>query len=152
MAKPPVPSTKPVYLFPPETCMVCYHEAHGPIGTPCQHNDDYWQDPAVGGDPNNEPRICGCTEYVDREMQGRIEVVTEDKKVRAPFTPEQVENLRARQRAPLHKYTCIAHPFAALEPGLDGMRCPVPGCGYLHSWVHKHDAESRWWEGIDIRP
>lgn len=154
MAKPPVPPTKPyVSLFPDEFCFNCFHEGHPPFGNPCQHNDDEWLDPAVGGDPSNPPRICGCREFVDREMQGRIEVLDEKNKARAPFNPQQIENLRARQQVHnLHQYTCIAHSNRALDPGIDGMACPVLGCGYVQPWVHKVDAESRWWEGIDIRP
>lgn len=142
MAKPPVPMTKPVYLFPPDFCMVCYHEEHGPYGNACQHNDDAWQDPMVGGDPSNPPRICGCTEYVSRETQGNILVVTEDKKAYAPFAPEQINALRARQRAVnLHPYTCIAHSERSLDPGIDGLACPVPGCGYIQRWCLKVDVD-----------
>jgi hypothetical protein len=129
----------------------CFHGDHQ--GDICHANDEYWLDPVVGGDPNNEPRECGCLFYVDQEMRGRIEVVTEDHKARAPFTPAQVANIRERQSLTLlHPYTCIAHSTYALSPGLDGLRCPVAGCGFLQDWVHKEDIESRWWVGIDNRP
>ena len=76
MARPPVPNTKPyVSLFPPNTCVVCWHPDHNEVL--CHHNDDEWLDPMVGGDPTNEPRECGCDEYVNQEMRGRIEVVVE---------------------------------------------------------------------------
>jgi len=133
-------------LLAPNTCVDCFHpEHHGP----CPANDEYWLDPVVGGDPTNEPRPCGCREYINEEMRGRIEVVMESQKARAPFNPQQIDNLRARQKAPLHEYTCLSHSNAALVPGIDGMACPLPGCGYVQRWVHKQDAESRWWEGID---
>ena len=131
MAKPPVPNVKPVRLLPPDICVNCWHPGHA--GKACDHNDDYWLDPMVGGDPNNEPRECGCTEFVDQAMRGRIRVVTEDKKVRPPFTPEQINKLRSDR---VYDYTCIAHEDSVLVPGIDGMRCPLLGCGYLQAWVH----------------
>lgn len=151
MAKPPVPNTKPIVsLFPPKTCVVCYHASHGPYGRPCHANDDAWTDPMVGGDPNAEPRECGCREYADKETAGRFPVVIESLKAYAPFTPEQVENLRERQLAGLHEYTCIAHSTSPLWPGSDGLVCPILGCGFKQKGVLKEDVQSQWWkQGID---
>lgn len=129
MAKPPVPNTKPwATLFPPDYCSVCFDPPH-PTET-CQQDDEAWRDPVLGGDPSNPPRICGCTEY---------RALVRD--AFAPFTPEQVERLRKRQAHPdLHPYTCAAHGGrGVLEPGMDGMVCPVPGCGYRQTWVHAVD-------------
>jgi hypothetical protein len=150
MAKPPVPNVKPVSLFPYEVCHDCWHPVHP--DKVCQHNDDEWLDPRVGGNPNNTPRECGCKFSIGDEEMNHIAVITEDRKSRAPWTPEQVATLKDRQKTPLHAYTCIAHSTVAMEPGWDGWVCAVPGCGYVQNWALKEDVESRWWEGIDIRP
>lgn len=68
----------PVRLFGEDdavTCFVCYHHEHPE--SVCGHNDDAWLDPLVGGDPDNTPRPCGCTESVNRAQRNAIVIRVE---------------------------------------------------------------------------
>jgi hypothetical protein len=73
-------------------------------------------------------------------------------KAYAPWTGEQVENLRRRQaRRDLHPYTCPEHR-EPLEPTIYGWECPRSGCLYEQRWAHAIDAGPRphehdWWAG-----
>lgn len=71
-------------------------------------------------------------------------------RIRAPWTPEQVEALNAfQQRGPMHPFTCghehPAHPNAVLKATTDGWRCYVTGCDYEQDWAHAVMADPAAW-------
>ena len=58
--------------------------------------------------------------------------------LRAPWTPEQIEKLDARQQDETkHPYTCACGH--SLEPFKSGWYCENQ-CGYSQDWCHKADA------------
>jgi hypothetical protein len=59
--------------------------------------------------------------------------------VRAPWTPEQIEKLHARQEDETkHPYTC-GNCGGSLEPFKSGWYC-AEQCGYHQDWCHMADA------------
>jgi hypothetical protein len=68
----------------------------------------------------------------------------------APWTPEQVERLRTRQKEDVfHPYTCIKHSHRSLVPTINGWICDAPGCDYSQNWAHDLDANhTRWWDDV----
>jgi hypothetical protein len=57
------------YFLGEHTCLNCYHPEHAEI---CQENDLEWLDPIVGGNPENTPRICGCSDSVNLAQRNAI--------------------------------------------------------------------------------
>lgn len=59
-----------------------------------------------------------------------------------PWTPAQVENLNAYQRAGyFHPFTCGRRDEHRDNPGVlvataDGWHCPADGCPYVQGWAH----------------
>lgn len=128
-----------VRLFPDDACMACFHDEHE--GRKCPARDNAFNDPLVGGDPTAPPRACGCDEYTNKEMRGRVMVVTEADKSFSPWTDEQVEALRQRQaNDQFHPYTCPRHSQVSnLVPHPNGWLCEVGGCDYWQGWAHSYD-------------
>lgn len=66
-------------------------------------------------------------------------------KLTAPFTPEQVKNLRAWQASDyVHPFTCCDHQTMTVET--DGFHCPK--CGEIQTWCHDFMANGlipNWW-------
>lgn len=61
-------------------------------------------------------------------------------KITAPFTPEQVKNLRAWQESDyVHPFTCCNHQTMTVE--MDGFHCPK--CGTVQTWCHDFMASGR---------
>ncbi len=67
----------------------------------------------------------------------------DSKRIKAPWTQEQVDNLNSRQqRKDLHPYTCgidSSHPW--LVATTSGWKC-APTCGYTQYWAHAIDGEA----------
>lgn len=54
----------------------------------------------------------------------------------APWTDEQVENIRAWQGSTfLHGFTCPRHSERQLTPTRLGLVCDAAGCAYRQEWV-----------------
>lgn len=70
---------------------------------------------------------------------------TDESKVIAPWTDDQVARLRERQDDyGLHPYTCAYHSERSLEPTNEGWRCSTvyPGgdpCQFTQNWAHAVD-------------
>jgi len=59
---------------------------------------------------------------------------------KAPWTDEQVENLKKRQaNNMMHQYTCVCDGNIALIPTKEGWVCPE--CDYTQKWCHKSDSD-----------
>ena len=65
---------------------------------------------------------------------------TDEGKITAPWTEEQVAQLWQRQ-ASGHPYTCPTHTAFPLSPQPDGWHCFAPHCGYYQDWAHASDLE-----------
>lgn len=69
-------------------------------------------------------------------------------RVRAPFTPEQVESLnRFQASARYHPFTCGNDHFGggvALFAREDGWFCKQPECDYRQTWAHAFMADGFW--------
>lgn len=62
------------------------------------------------------------------------------KHLTAPFTPEQVKNLRAWQESDyVHPFTCCDHQTMTVET--DGFHCPK--CGGVQTWCHDFMASGK---------
>jgi hypothetical protein len=58
------------------------------------------------------------------------------KKIQAPFTKVQVENINLFQnRANQHPFTCTEHSVIALIATEDRLYCGVDGCAFVQFWV-----------------
>lgn len=68
---------------------------------------------------------------------------TENRRVRAPFTPEQVESLNAYQRSGrFHEFTCACGHIALIARP-EGWICPNY-CGYTQDWAWSWMADGSW--------
>lgn len=64
--------------------------------------------------------------------------------IKAPFTPEQVKNLKEWQEGPSHEFTCggLNHPEGknnVLIPTEEGWKCP--SCDYTQDWAYLNMAD-----------
>lgn len=74
-------------------------------------------------------------------------------KIRAPFSPEQVDALTTYQAAGfMHPFTCGGgggpHSGVSLYAQADGWHCPVEGCIHRQDWAHTFMADRRYWPDI----
>lgn len=69
--------------------------------------------------------------------------------IRAPWTPEQVENLnRFQQQGGMHPFTCGNDQHGVnvvLMAHRDGWHCSDPGCSYRQDWAHAFMADPDTW-------
>lgn len=56
--------------------------------------------------------------------------------IQAPWTNEQVANLREWQNGPVHPYTCTESEHGRLVPTNLGWICSDKDCGYKQFWAH----------------
>jgi hypothetical protein len=89
------------------------------------------------------------------------------KKVKAPWTAEQVKSLNGFQtESGMHPFTCgnnrtdAAHLAYAEQHGGDwgelvatpkGWVCPAPGCDYTQDWADEYMTSGRWRESSSAR-
>lgn len=70
--------------------------------------------------------------------------------LKAPWTAEQVNNLRKRQLEPsLHPYTC-EKCGSVLYPKASGWKCSKNGCDYIQDWAHASDANGEFQSLADL--
>lgn len=66
---------------------------------------------------------------------------------KAPFTNEQVENLKSWQRGPVHEFTCTCSSDEPLEVNSDGFFCTA--CGKTQDWCHDYMADGSALKSMD---
>jgi len=65
--------------------------------------------------------------------------------IKAPFTPEEVEQLNKWQQAGyVHPFTCPKEHLSDANELIatpEGWKCPDPKCGYTQHWAHNYMAD-----------
>jgi hypothetical protein len=71
--------------------------------------------------------------------------------IKAPWTAEQVENLRKRQAEPtMHSYTC-GDCGNDMYPTEHGWECYTDGCNSTQDWAHTSDVTGEFHGLADFR-